>query len=146
MQDGRDTGWIWSIFFRLGKPHLWTEFYLRVIGALGNVLMSYGEHRHRERIAGELQTRRSWFLSTAINQSAVIQRRDEITEEETTAFRKKAGLEGKRVLLHVSRIWDAKKPNLIPGTVPEKLTAIRSDIDPGLDWRRTASAQEQSDG
>lgn len=118
---------IWSMFFRLGKPRLWTEFYLRVIGTLGNVLMSYGERGRREQIARGTPDEKIIVLSTAIDQSAVIQRRDEITEDETAAFRKKAGLEGKRVMLHVSRIWDVKRPDLMLQCF-EKLTAMRDDV------------------
>ena len=132
---------IWSMFHRVGKPRLWTEMYSRIIGAVGDVLMSYGERGRREQVARGTAENKIVSLGTAIDQTAVVKRRDEITQEEALAFRRQKGIEGKKILLHVVRLTEIKRPDLMVLGFQE-LTRLRSDTV--LVWIGGGPLEEQT--
>jgi glycosyltransferase involved in cell wall biosynthesis len=104
---------VWSMFHRIGKRRLFTEIYMRVIGAVGDVQLSYGQKGRSEQIRRGISADKIVVLSTAIAERPVMKVRDGVTADMVEHFRRDQGIEGKKVLLHVVRLTAIKKPEVM---------------------------------
>src|ERR1022692_205219 len=92
---------------------LFTEIYMRVIGAVGDVQLSYGQKGRSEQIRRGVSAHKIVVLSTAIAERPVMKVRDGVTADMVEHFRRDQGIEGKKVLLHVVRLTAIKKPEVM---------------------------------
>lgn len=118
---------VWNMFHRIGHPHPWTELYLRLVGQVAHLVMSYGKRGMTEQTRRGTPQHKIIVISTAIDERSVIRARDSIKAEDVTQFKTDEGLCGKKILLHVVRLTPIKRPDLMLQYYAS-LLKIRSDV------------------
>lgn len=103
---------VWGMFHRIGPKRFASEAYMRIVGKLGDVMLSYAEHGRREQMRRGISNDKIVVLGTAIDQQSVIAVRDKVSDEEVARFRIAQNLSGKKVLLHVVRLTSIKRADL----------------------------------
>jgi len=118
---------VWSMFHRIGAKRLASELYMRVVGWLGDVLLSYANRGRREQISRGISPDKIVVLGTAIDQHAVMAVRDRLSEDEAAGFRETQNLSGRKVLLHVVRLTPIKRADLTLRCLA-RIVAQRQDV------------------
>lgn len=104
---------IWSMFYRIGRRKLWTEAVFRWLGRKADVLLSYGERGYREQVARGTPAEKIVVLYNSIDEQKIIETRDQVEPADVEAFRCEQGLEGRKVILHLVRLTQIKRPDLM---------------------------------
>jgi len=101
------------MFHRIGERRLLSELYMRFVGQVGDIIMSYGMRGRNEQVDRGTPLGKLVVLSTAIDEEAVCCVRDQICPEDVATFKDQFGLKDKRILLQVVRITQIKRTDVL---------------------------------
>lgn len=104
---------VWSMFYRIGRRKRWTEAVYRWLGRKSDVLLSYGERGYREQVARGTPSEKIIVLYNSIDEQKIIETRDRVNPPDIETFRREQGLDGKKVILHLVRLTQIKRPDLM---------------------------------
>lgn len=118
---------VWGRFHRIGHKRFASETYMTLAGALANLVLIYGGRGAREQRERGTQPEKIRVMSTAIDESSIIAIRDSVDPAAVEQLRQDHGLSGKKVLLHVARLTDIKRPEVTLAAF-ESVARVRDDV------------------
>jgi glycosyltransferase involved in cell wall biosynthesis len=119
---------VWNMFHEIGPPSWWAELYMKYVGYISHLVLCYGERGRKEQLKRGTPPEKIQVISTAIDEQSILKIRDRLTRDEIDAFVAEQGLKGKYVLLHVVRLTEVKRPDLMLNYY-SRLLGSRNDVE-----------------
>lgn len=109
---GRIATAVWGMFYRIGRRRWISEYQMTRMGAVADLVLSYGDRGRREQLSRGTQPGKVVVLHNAINERPIVNIRTHLTPADIADFRQRHGLGEKRVILHVVTLKAIKRPEL----------------------------------
>jgi len=119
---------VWNMFHRIGPKLWWSELFMRYAGWMSHLLLCYGERGRSEQLRRGTSPDKIRVISTAIDERSIINVRDSIGKDEVKEFIESQDLAGKHILLHIVRLTEIKRPDLMVNYYA-RLLQTRDDVE-----------------
>jgi glycosyltransferase involved in cell wall biosynthesis len=104
---------VWSMFYRIGERRRITTLLTRYMGAIADLLLSYGERGFRELRELGVAAEKIAVLHNCIDEGPIKAGRDRVRDSDLADFKSAMGLDGKRILLQVVRMTAIKRTDFL---------------------------------
>lgn len=107
---------------------VWSQLFMRYAGLWSHLLLCCGERSRSEQLKRGTSPGKIRVISTAIDERSILKVRDSITSEEVKEFVEAQDLAGKHILLHIVRLTESKRPDLMVNYYA-RLLQTRDDVE-----------------